>query len=194
MPAYTLAHLSDAALLSGLRALVATDRETTARLLAHIAEVDARDLCRPAGYSSTHVYCVRVLHLADEVAFKRIRAARLGRRYPQVLDAIADGRLHVTGVAMLAPHVTDDNVDEVIAAATRRTRSELEILVARLAPRPDLPTRIRALPARRDQPRQPQLDPVPAHAPADPTGVTAVAPPLELAPVTPPGRRVIVAA
>jgi len=39
---YSLAHLSDAVLLRGLASLVAQDRSTTAVLLAHIAECDAR--------------------------------------------------------------------------------------------------------------------------------------------------------
>ena len=57
-------------------------------------------------------------------------------------QAIADGRLHVSGVVMLAPHLTDENVDEVLVAASHRTKTELEELVARLAPQPDLPERM----------------------------------------------------
>ena len=103
----------DQALLADLSALVAADRQTTAALLAHIAEVDARQLYLPAACASMHVYCVRALHIAEEVAFKRIRAARAARRFPQIFAAIADGRLHVSGVVLLAPHLTDDNADEL---------------------------------------------------------------------------------
>ena len=51
MNTYSLTHLSDQTLLRDLAALVARDRATTTALLAHIAEVDARRLCRvaPAG-------------------------------------------------------------------------------------------------------------------------------------------------
>ena len=139
MRAFTLDHVSDETLLADLAALIATDRRTTAALLAHLGEVDERKLYLPAACSSMHAYCVRVLHLAEEVAFKRIRAARIARQFPVIFDAIADGRLHVSGVVMLAPHLTDENVDEVIAAASHRSKTELEELVARLAPRPDLP-------------------------------------------------------
>jgi hypothetical protein len=48
MRAYSLSHLSNQALLADLAALVAADRQTTAALLAHIAEVDARALYLPA--------------------------------------------------------------------------------------------------------------------------------------------------
>ena len=139
MPTYTLAHVADDRLLADLAALVVKNRQTTATLLAHIGEVDARELYLPAACTSMHVYCTRVLHLAEEVAFKRIRAARAARRFPVIFDAIADGRLHVSGVVMLAPHLTDDNIENVLAAATHRSKAEIELIVARLAPRPDLP-------------------------------------------------------
>jgi hypothetical protein len=161
-----LAHLSDEKLLADLAALVATEREATVTLLAHLAEVDARELYKPTPYPSMFAYCTRVLRLAEAVAYKRIRAARIARQFPQILDAIADGRVHVTGVAMLAPHMTAENVDALIVAATHRTKHELEILVARLAPRPDLPAKLRRLPAPREQPPQLHLDPDPVPAPA----------------------------
>lgn len=142
MHAYALDHIPDNTLLADLAALVATDRRTTAALLAHIAEVDARELFLPAACSSMHTYCVRVLRLAEDAAFKRIRAARIARRYPQIFDAIADGRLHLSGVALLAAQLTDANVDDVIRAAAHRTKAEIEVLVARLAPQPDLPDAI----------------------------------------------------
>jgi hypothetical protein len=49
MGAYPLNHLSDRVLLRALAALVTQDRATTAILLAHLAEVDARCLYLPAG-------------------------------------------------------------------------------------------------------------------------------------------------
>ena len=45
----SLTHLSDPTLLRDLTALVAQDRVTTATLLAHLAEVDARRLSRRGG-------------------------------------------------------------------------------------------------------------------------------------------------
>jgi hypothetical protein len=168
MHTYDLAHVPDETLLSDLVALAARDRQTTAALLAHLAEVEARELFLPAACSSMHGYCVRVLHLAEEVAFKRIRAARAARRHPQLFEAIADGRLHVSGVVLLAPHLTDANVDEVIAAAAHRSKTELEIIVARLAPKPDVPTAITpVVPAPEPAPTL-QLDPDPVVAPPAP--------------------------
>jgi hypothetical protein len=148
MHTYALTHLSDASLLADLAALVTKDREATAVLLAHLAEVDARRLFLPAACTSMHVYCTRVLHFSDDAAYKRIRAARAAYRFPALFEAIADGRLHLSGIGLLAAYFTDDNIDELIVAATHRSKADIEVLVASLAPKSDVPTRIRALPAR----------------------------------------------
>jgi hypothetical protein len=145
MPAHVLTDLADETLLSNLSALVSAERQNTAVLLAHLAEVEARKLYRPAAYATMHEYCVNALHLSDDSAYKRLRAARAARRFPQLLDAIADGRLHVSGVVVLAPHLTVENVDGLIEEATHRRKLDIEIIVARLARRPDVPDRVRAL-------------------------------------------------
>ncbi len=161
MSAYSLTHLSDKALLADLAVLVTADRHTTAALLAHIAEVDARALYLPAACSSMHVYCMRVLHLAEDVAFKRIRAARAARRFPQIFGAIADGRLHASGVVLLAPHLTDDNADELLAAAVHKSKAAIEALLVQRWPRPDVPTQLEPRPA-------PAGSPLPEVAPGPP--------------------------
>ena len=170
MRAFTFDQVSDDTLLGELAALVARDRETTAALLAYLAEVDERELYLPAACSSMHAYCVNVLHFAEEVAFKRIRAARTARRFPVIFEAIADGRMHVTGVVMLAPHFREENVEELLAAASHASKAEIEKLVARLAPRPDLPAQIARIPG--DGESMLQLDPDPVTGQVDPDPVT----------------------
>ncbi len=142
---YTLAHLSDAVLLRDLAALVAQDRVTTATLLAHLGEVDARRLYAPAGYPSLHAYCVEELHLSEDAAYKRIQAARAARRFPTLFTALAGGRLHLAAVCLLAPHLTPENADELIEAATHRRKSEVEELLAWRFPLPEVPARVRAV-------------------------------------------------
>src|SRR3970040_1359697 len=93
---YTLSHLADPTLLRALAALVAKDRATTAALLAHLAEVDARRLYLPAAYPSMYAYCVHALGLSEDAAFKRIHAARTARRFP----ALDQGRLHLSAVIL----------------------------------------------------------------------------------------------
>ena len=142
----TVASLSDHELLRKLAELVSHDRLTTVALLAHLGEVDVRRLYLPAGYSSVHVYCVRELHMSDDAAFKRIRVARLGRVYPAILEALAEGRLHMRAVLSLSTHLSPSATDELIAAATHKTRDEVDLMLARRYPQPDLATIVRAVP------------------------------------------------
>ncbi len=56
------------------------------------------------------------------------------------------GRVVLTSVRMLSPHLTPENHEAVLARASGRSRREIEALVAELAPRPDVPSSIRKLP------------------------------------------------
>src|ERR1041385_5215349 len=109
MQNYSLSHVRDAELLRDLTELVIRDRVTTAILLAHIAEVDARRLYVRAGYPSMHAYCVDELRLSEDAAKRRTQAARAARQFPAIFQAIAEGRLHLTGVCLIAPHLTAAN-------------------------------------------------------------------------------------
>ena len=142
MGKYSLSHVSDAALARDLAAAVAGDRASTAILLAHIAEFDARKLYVPAAHPSMYSYCVHELKLSEEAAFKRIHAARAARRFPAIFGAVADGRLHLSAVVMLAPHLTPENRAELLTAATHRSKAEIERLMAERFPRPDLPEQV----------------------------------------------------
>jgi hypothetical protein len=142
---YSLTHLSDQTLLQDLATLVIQDRSTTAALLAHIAEVDARKLYLPAGYPSMNAYCIQELRLSEDSARKRIHAARAARGVPAVFHAIAEGRLHLSGVVLLAPILTPENAPELLAAATHQTKQEIERLVAEWSPRLDEPESVQVI-------------------------------------------------
>ena len=131
---FSLTHLSDDSLLRDLTLLVIKERRDTAWILAHIAEVDARKLYVPAGYSSMHVYCVEKLHFSDEAAYRRITVARAAREFPMIFVAVADGRLHLTAVSLLAPHLTPENAEQLLSAATHLRNDEIRDMLARLIP------------------------------------------------------------
>ena len=91
-------------------------------------------------------YCTERLHLSEAEAYLRIAAARASREHPILLAMLADGRLHLTAIAKLAPHLTPDNRDAVLKRATHCSKRQVEELAAELAPRPDAPALIRKLP------------------------------------------------
>lgn len=147
MKRYLVSSLADHELMRDLRLIVTRDRATTAELLAHLGEVDARRLYRPAGYSSLYEYCVGELRMSEDVTLKRIQAVRATRTIPALLPAIADGRLNLSGVVLLAPRLTRENADELIAAAANQPRARIEMLLAERFPRPDVPTSVQPIAA-----------------------------------------------
>jgi hypothetical protein len=112
-----LGEISDDALLERLTTLVRRQNSLTASLLAHIGEVDRRRLYLREACSSMHRYCVERLGLSDGAAYKRIHAARAARRFPVLLAMIERGELHLKGITLLAPHLTDANCWEVLECA-----------------------------------------------------------------------------
>ena len=137
---YSLTHVGDDVLLRDLSALIVQERATMAALLAHLAEVDARKLFAPLGYSSMFAYCVEELRFSEDAAYKRIQAARAGRQFPILFEELAEGRLHLTAVCLLAPHLTEENAMDLVRAAAHRRKSEVEDLLA-LCLRPVTPAR-----------------------------------------------------
>jgi hypothetical protein len=48
------------------------------------------------------VYCLEVLHLSEPETNLRIVVARAARRHTALLEMLRDGRLHLSGIALLA--------------------------------------------------------------------------------------------
>lgn len=130
----TLDHLSDEALFRSLNAAVSRARVNLAEILWHLAEFDARRLYASAGYPSMFAYCVEVLHFSEPEAGRRIHAARIARKFPALWPAISSGRLHLSAITLLAPHLSRENADELIEAATHRSKYAIETLLARRFP------------------------------------------------------------
>ena len=145
MKRYSLRHLSDVALTRALATAVIQERATAADVLAHIAEFDDRKLYRETGFPSMYNYCLEALHMSEDMAYKRIQAARAARRFPAIFAAVAGGRLHLSAVCLLAPHLTEGTAPELMAAAMHKSKSEIVLLLAQRFPQPDVPARVQAI-------------------------------------------------
>jgi len=177
-----LAGLPSARLLARVRDLVKRGNEAEAELLAHLGEVDARRLYLEEGCSSMFVWCQRALHFAEGVAYKRIQAARAARQFPEILEAVRRGDLHLTAVGLLAPKLTVSNCAELIKAACHRSADEIRRMLADREPKPAAPAFVRRIPESRKVieppalPRAtlvappPPLSPPPARARTEPLG------------------------
>jgi 5-methylcytosine-specific restriction endonuclease McrA len=87
-----------------------------------------------------HAYCVGELRFSEDAAAKRIRALRVVHEYPAICDHIADGRLHLSGVVLLAPRLTPENVSELLAAASNQSKAAIEAMLAARFPQSDVGT------------------------------------------------------
>jgi 5-methylcytosine-specific restriction endonuclease McrA len=133
MHVFSLEHRPNDELRRDLEARFASERVETAELVVHIAEFDARGLYTEAGFDSMHDYCMRIGRLSEDAAYRRLHAARALRKFPCLFPALADGRLNLSAVCILAPHLTPENVDECVAAAKHRSNAQIrDWLVARL--------------------------------------------------------------
>jgi hypothetical protein len=144
-----LAAVSDDDLLRRLAGILSQSRRVETDLVATIAEVDGRRLYAREAFASMFAYCTEALHLSESEAYLRIAVARASREHPMILPMLGDGRLHLSGIALLAPHLTRENRDVLLRRATHRSKRGIEELIAEVAPREDVPALMRRLPERR---------------------------------------------
>lgn len=142
------AELSDQELLAKVQLLAAQEREAVAALMAHLAVLDQRRLYLAEGCPTLFAYCVEVLHVSEAAAYDRMEVARAVRKYPVILEMLADGSLTLTTARLLAPALTRANHRQLLEAAAYKTKREVLQLVTRRRPLADVPSTIRQLPTR----------------------------------------------
>ena len=171
----SLGRLSDVDLVRSLKTLIGHERDATAQVIAHLAELDTREVHLREGFGSLYVYCRDALGLSEWESYNRIEVARTARRFPVILDMLADGTVHLTAVRLLAPHLKPDNHRALLESARGKTKLQIQEIVARLAPKPDVPASIRRVPpaSLSPGPREMPLPDTPAPAPPSPVHATA---------------------
>lgn len=184
-------HLDDAQLLErSVRHTLAQGRELTALLIAHLSEIEERRLHLHAACSSMFEYCVNRLGLSEDEACRRIDVARIARRFPSLYPLLADGSVSLSVVALLKPHLTDDNHLRLLEACRELSVLKVRELIANRFPRPDLPSTVRKLPAPRQAPVRENCQALPVvSAPLERTFSWAIASPAPV-PMLPPPRAI----
>jgi hypothetical protein len=135
MSEYSLTHLSDSELLTGLKELVDAERRRTAQLLVDLGQFDARRLYLQASHDSMLSYCVSHLHMDEDEAPDFITAARAARVFPVICEAFAEGKLHLRAIATIAPYLTPENVEGLMVTAANKGVYELAALLDDMFPR-----------------------------------------------------------
>ena len=181
--------LSREELVRSAEKLVLTENRSIAKLIAHLAEMSARKTALELGYKSLYEYCIRRLNLSEGAVPARIHVANVSRRFPQLLVALAESRISLTVAALLAPHVTEENVDKVISDCVGMTRRETEEYVVAFRPKPVFEPSIRKRPepsVRMTQVEPPSSSPSPSPlSPPPPSVETPKSSPTILQPARP---------
>jgi hypothetical protein len=143
----SLRGLTDEELEARLRGLLGTGARLEARIVAHLAEVEARRIHLLAGRSSMYEYCQKNLGLSEYEAFCRIAAARVAAAYPIVFGMLERRELHLTAVVEVREFLTEANHRELLGEVSKKTKLQIREMLARRFPEADVAARIRKLPA-----------------------------------------------
>jgi 5-methylcytosine-specific restriction endonuclease McrA len=127
---FYLGNLSDDELVASVKDVVARDRYLVAELVAHLAEIDARNLAVTRGCDSLFTYCHQILGYSRDAAYKRTRVAQLALQFPVVLEMLVSGALSLSVGLVLAPHHQAADFAQLLAAAAGKSRSEVERMLA----------------------------------------------------------------
>ncbi len=94
-----LKNLDDDTLLKNTEDAALTVRESITKLLHYLAEVQSRRLFARVGCNSLFDYCVRVLHMGQGEAARRVNASRALTDFPELEEKIVSGTLTVTAIS-----------------------------------------------------------------------------------------------
>ena len=169
----TLEGLSTEELDRSTERLVRAEKRNVALVIAHIAEMSRRKGHLERGYQNLFEYCTRRLHLSEGSVALRIQVANVSRRFPQILVALAENQMSLTVAGLLAPVLTESNVEKLLADCTGMTKREAEEYLVALRPRPVFAPSIRKLPTRpvstkspKEQSASPPARPTPRVSPS----------------------------
>ncbi len=179
-----LSVLTNDALLHSTQRLIRSSNELEVDLILHLGEIDERRLFRDRAFSSMFTFCTGELGFSEDVACRRIELARLFRRFPSLVPVLRESRIHASGLNVLAPRLTKENLATLVAECSGKTKEEIKGVLAVHFPEPDVADSIRKLPSpARPTPPPPTPSLFSAPTPASPPSPVA---PVASVPAPPP--------
>ncbi len=144
----TLEGLSTEELDRSTEKLVRAEKRNVALVIAHVTEMSRRKGYLDCGYKNLFDYCTRRLILSEGSVARRIQVANVARRFPQILVALAENRMSLTVAGLLAPVLTESNVEKLLEDCAGMTRREVEEYLVAIRPKPVFAPLIRKMPTR----------------------------------------------
>lgn len=130
----SLRSLSDQDIISRTRALSIQERVTTLLLLAHLNEVERRQLHLKLGHSSMFDYCTAGLGYSSSAAYRRIQTARCIARYPGLQEMLQRNEVNLSTVAQASRILNESNHRELLASIRGKSQREVESILAEYRP------------------------------------------------------------
>lgn len=131
--------LNDKQLLEKTAALVSVERQTTAKVMEHLCEIDRRGLWAKEGYSSLFDFCVRFLNYSENEAGRRIHVARCVQKVEAVKPMLESNALSLTGLSLIAGHLTNENAPALLPKVERKSCLEIKEILRQHFPESRLP-------------------------------------------------------
>ena len=151
--------LTNEKLLRRLSKLCRAARQIDVGIVLLLIEVEDRRLHLEAACSSLHDFCRRHLRWSEGTTHRRIEAARITRRCPSIVGYLRSGAITLSALAMVRAHIDESNVKEWVPRLAGKSRREIEVLLADLAPKPDVPSQVYQLPPSPGTPAPPPVRP-----------------------------------
>src|SRR5262245_28834749 len=117
--------------------LVDAHNAVIADLVECLAEIEEGDVHLEMGSTSLYACCRERYGMSEGAAYRRIRAARVARRHPEVVASLRRGLLSLEVIALLAPYVDDD--PELLRRAATMSVRDVRAMIAARHPDPDAP-------------------------------------------------------
>ena len=121
--------IQDETLLVDCKSAVVAEKQSTARVLEYLAEIDKRRLWLKEGYSSLYDFCLRYLNYSEGETHRRIQACRLSSKVEQVKPLLESGAVSLTSLSLLSPVLTKENAMEILPKITHQPTRQVEKVI-----------------------------------------------------------------
>jgi hypothetical protein len=119
---------------SRLADLLRSEHHALAEFLTALAAFDRERRWVDLGYKSLFNFLTRELGLSKGAAYYRNTAAELVQRYPEVLEALREGKLCLTSIVELSKVIAPENRAEVLSRYFHLSKREAKEVTAELLP------------------------------------------------------------
>src|SRR3954466_7033417 len=116
-------------LVQRLSSRLENEKRELVLFLIELADFDAGKLALELGYPSTLACLVKELRLSESSACRRIAAARMLARFPQIGGHLLSSRLTLMSLVALKDVLDETNVGELLDRASGLTEPEVRQLV-----------------------------------------------------------------